>query len=219
MLNNMVKCSSCAKNNLERSFSVGSNRKDYCENCFKCQDCQKVFAMDATIYTSSSSSSKTRRDEGPALFCESCYVSRHAPRCHACKGVVAVGKSIQALGHTFHADCFACAACGSVLKSKFHALNDSPVCRACYLKATGPTCGECGKVGLEKWVLVSGGHMLCSRCHRKMRSCFSCASPLLKATTDGAAGFYEYSDGRSVCATCKLLQCPSPPSPYFSLYS
>jgi len=69
-------------------------------------------------------------------------------QCPGCKEAIHGGSVMEALGHKWHRDCFACQADGCGLKLcgvPYQENNGMPFCKDCYYKSFGSTCSGCGE--------------------------------------------------------------------------
>ncbi len=86
--------------------------------------------------------------------------------CAKCGGVIS-SNEVQALGKSWHADCFSCAQCGKHLSSTFVRKNDQPHCESC---GSGPSvaCSKCHQNISGKYVSFEGKslHSHCFRCNK-----------------------------------------------------
>lgn len=112
------------------------------------------------------------------------------------------GMVIEALGSKFHADCFKCSKCRSVIKGNFGEYNGSVVCKSCMTL----TCSGCqGAISAGGYVEL-GGRPYHERCVPdggvgSSNSCATCGREL-----DGdcvSTGGLSYHAACFVCSSCK----------------
>ena len=95
---------------------------------------------------------------------------------------------MEALGRSWHARCFVCAACAEPFDDGvFVAREGEPDHRTCYADAFGPKCAGCGKGLAGKHIVVEGA--------KYHAACFVCAE--CGGTLGG--GFGPGPDGRPYC--------------------
>eukprot|EP00002_Diphylleia_rotans_P025925 TRINITY_DN5147_c0_g1_i1.p1 TRINITY_DN5147_c0_g1~~TRINITY_DN5147_c0_g1_i1.p1 ORF type:complete len:745 (-),score=128.17 TRINITY_DN5147_c0_g1_i1:180-2414(-) len=124
-------------------------------------------------------------------FCEKHYGEIFSPKCHGCQKPV-IGKYLQAIGKTFHTDCFSCGQCQIPLESKtFYQKANMLICGDCFL-STAPRCAHCEEP-------IVGRHLsaLNRSWHVEHFICCSCSQPI--ALGKG----YRQHEGKPLCETCK----------------
>ncbi len=102
--------------------------------------------------------------------------NKHLPAigCAGCGGLI-TSQAVLALNMQWHASCFACAHCHSVLPAAFYEHNHLPYCEKDYNELFGVTCSLCSKPIHAKY-LVEGDKkfheecMLCSVCSQGFQS-------------------------------------------------
>jgi hypothetical protein len=114
--------------------------------------------------------------------------------CPGCKETIHGGAVIEALGHKWHRDCFACQAegCGKSLRGvPYQEHGGMPYCKDCYYSRFGSICHGCGEK-IHGGVLKASGHTW----HKECFVCSNCHGPLESR--------YATHDGKPVCAGCNM---------------
>ncbi|OWR55111.1 LIM domain kinase 1 isoform 2 [Danaus plexippus plexippus] len=112
-------CGGCL-NDISDEDYVSALSQDWHRDCFRCSVC------DAQLTT-------WFFEKGGLLFCREDYWTRFGDVCHRC-GQVVYGSSMAAGELRYHSECFACAACGSLLgETELYALvdRDTLYCGGC----------------------------------------------------------------------------------------
>lgn len=117
--------------------------------------------------------------------------------CPGCKETIRGGSVMEALGHKWHAECFACQAEGCNLKLRgvpYQEHGGKPFCKDCYCKHFGSTCAGCGEK-IQGAVLMAAGKTW----HKECFVCNSCKGPLEKG--------HATRDGKPICSGCSRSPC------------
>jgi len=124
-------------------------------------------------------------------------------QCPGCKETIHGGAVMEALGHKWHRDCFACQAegCGQSLRGvPYQEHGGIPFCKACYYTQFGSTCNGCGEK-IHGGVLKAMGQSW----HKECFTCGSCRGPL--------EAKYETRDDKPLCNACCAVPGRAAPSP------
>lgn len=68
------------------------------------------------------------------------------PQCSSCLNGLETEEYISALGQEWHADCFRCSACDSLLSSWYFEKDGLLFCRDDYWQRFGHACQQCGAI-------------------------------------------------------------------------
>ncbi|PAV79010.1 hypothetical protein WR25_10724 isoform C [Diploscapter pachys] len=130
-------CSNCNRSIRERDERYAVGQDVYHPECFSCDVCNRQ--LETTNFFV---------DQG-RLFCKQDYLFKMEKKVQSCK---ACGQPLEdmvltALGHTYHPQCFKCAACRICLDGVPFALdNDNrPFCMPDYYEQFAPRCAGCKK--------------------------------------------------------------------------
>ena len=104
--------------------------KALCHTCFgvlfklgECAGCRGPVVPDGSEYI--------KQDN--AIYHVHCFADER--RCHVCRQPIINQAAINALGHDYHAKCFACGVCQTPLDSSYVAVKGVPQCAACAAEA------------------------------------------------------------------------------------
>merc|ERR1719487_1546040 len=123
--------------------------------------------------------------------------------CPGCKETIHGGAVIEALGHKWHRDCFACQAdgCGKNLRGvPYQEHGGMPFCKECYSTRFGSTCHGCGEK-IHGGVLKASGHTW----HKECFVCCECQGPLETR--------FSTRDGKPLCNGCCMVPSKAAPLP------
>lgn len=120
--------------------------------------------------------------------------------CPGCGDAIHGGSVIEALGHKWHKDCFACQAtgCGKSLRGVPYQEHDGmPFCKQCSAEKFGSVCYGCGQK-------IVGGVMkaMGQTWHRECFVCGGCGGKL--------EARFANRDGQPFCSKCSMLPTTSP---------
>ncbi|KAH0567527.1 hypothetical protein KQX54_010583 [Cotesia glomerata] len=107
-------------------------------------------------------------EEKGQLYCEYCFERFIAPSCNKCNGKIK-GDCLNAIGKSYHPDCFSCAYCGKIFgNSPFFLEEGLPYCEADWNELFTTKCFACGfpvEAG-DRWVeaLNNNYHSQCFNC-------------------------------------------------------
>jgi len=123
--------------------------------------------------------------------------------CPGCKETIHGGSVMEALGHKWHADCFACQAqgCGQKLRGVSYLEHGGmPFCKDCFYSHFGDTCAGCGEK-ITGGVMKALDQTWCKDCF----VCCDCRGPLESR--------YASCDGKPLCSNCKSTRDQVPGRP------
>lgn len=109
--------------------------------------------------------------------------------CPACHHPIE-GRSLSALGRTWHVGCFVCAECKWPLSGSFIAKDGQPYHEGCYHQRFSPRCAGCGQPLTGEYITAMNQSW-----HAEHFACANCQQPI------AGRQFYE-KDGRPFCADC-----------------
>lgn len=145
------KCAKCQKVITEKFQIVDG--KPYCEQCFvqevsgKCYICGKmvtdeiiksvghffhVECFKCAFCKKSLIDTPFKQHEGK-MVCELCFRQNFGPKCKGCGKAITTSAVLQAIGSSWHVDCFKCIKCGTKIADdcRFSEENGMPVCNKC----------------------------------------------------------------------------------------
>ena len=126
------KCDMCKQIICEGHIAILN--RHYHDQCFKCASCFTPFA---TVYESVHLS-----DDGKPL-CQNCI---NVLRCFKCHNPIQ-NQIIEALGNSYHPECFSCAKCNKQLLKSFGLSKTNEIfCTECLENVRVPTCSACHQV-------------------------------------------------------------------------
>ena len=171
------KCIRCEKDILGK-YIVGPNRNVLHPECFSCKDCGRKI--------------RTFCEHDNEIFCVTCYSSKYASKCYACKqplkDKIRTLQSEEAKGMKWHEGCFKCSTCHKRLNEKVFFQDKKLHCEYCMKKSHLPSCSKC-KMPVEGSCI----NALDGSWHPKCFVCAGCQSPL--------KGFIA-KDGKPHCKAC-----------------
>mmetsp|Transcript_3626 Transcript_3626/g.5026 ORF Transcript_3626/g.5026 Transcript_3626/m.5026 type:complete len:120 (-) Transcript_3626:1710-2069(-) len=109
--------------------------------------------------------------------------------CYACKNQIS-GQGVQAVGKTWHKECFVCDFCKKPFTASFVSKYDRAYCKPCDLRLFGNYCKGCNKP-IEGQSLVA----LNSYWHPEHFACAKCGSAF-------SGGSFAEKNGRPFCPSC-----------------
>jgi len=174
------KCSNCGEFIIEGS--VNAEGTFFHQSCFKCSKCQHVLVGDFYV--------------GPKgeYLCPHDYQMIRG-KCSHCEQILD-GKTITALGKSFHLQCFKCSLCNSVLSTgQFISWQGAVNCRDCFKRFKADICARCkdGIVADKKDTRMVSCNGLSF--HEKCYKCKECLKSLV------AENAFE-KKGELVCKSC-----------------
>ncbi|KAK9454465.1 hypothetical protein V1511DRAFT_460624 [Dipodascopsis uninucleata] len=125
----------------------------YHPGCFQCTKCH--LSLETSIFY---------EHEGN-IYCRADYHESFSPRCHRCHCTIE-GDVVNALGHTYHVDHFACEGCQVPFgSSSYHARDSHAWCHECFMKKYSSKCWKCCDTITEGSVVIKVlGKDWCSMC-------------------------------------------------------
>lgn len=143
-------------------------------------------------------------EENGELFCEDHYVQFFCEPCGGCGQRIRSQESIEAMGCSWHVDCFVCARCSQPLsepaegtdgtdatKFNFYFFNGAIYCAKDYLEHMADKCSGCGFNVVDSALEVLGHTW-----HPECFVCSECKEPLIHMSDPT---FYVYN-GQPLCA-------------------
>ncbi len=159
----------------------------YHPDCFVCGACRRPIGNQSFVR------------EGGKAYHRDCHLERFAARCAGCGRPIEQG-GIQALGQSWHGDCFRCLACHKPLKeARFLEKDGHPYHEACYHARFTPPCAVCGKPLLVKHVVDQFGNRYCEVHQGQFPTCCGCGRLVCAPITGGGR---RYADDRHICNLC-----------------
>ena len=101
----------------------------YHDSCTSCAMCRKSLFQEPFYDV----------PDSDKLYCEQCYISIAATKCHQCGQAITDG-GITTMGKTYHSSCFCCGTCAALL----------PTGTPFYNVANMPTCASCAKLRIAR---------------------------------------------------------------------
>ncbi|XP_054165589.1 zinc finger protein 808-like isoform X3 [Oppia nitens] len=188
-------CTQCAKPLSPNNF-FEKNGKPYCENDFhklfspKCSGCHtpindgnQTNAMGKPWHPQCFQCDKCAKPLSPNNFyemngkpyCEDDYHKLFSPKCDGCALPIKDGNYINALGKTWHPQCFQCTECAIPLSPKnFYEKNGKPYCKDDYHKLFSPKCFGCHQPIVDGNYIKAQGKDWHPQCFK----CTTCEVPL-----------------------------------------
>jgi len=129
--------------------------------------------------------------------CERCFSARFCPKCAHCNAPV-VDRCLNALGKTWHVNCFVCTQClSSFSGGNFYERDKRPYCEKCFFDVFAPRCRGCNQAVRGDCVNALGSqwhpeHFNCQTCHKSF----------------GGGTFYEFQ-GMPYCDVHYYMQTGS----------
>jgi paxillin len=129
--------------------------------------------------------------------CERCFSARFCPKCAHCNAPV-VDRCLNALGKTWHVNCFVCTQClSSFSGGNFYERDKRPYCEKCFFEVFAPRCRACNQAVRGDCVNALGSqwhpeHFNCQTCHKSF----------------GGGTFYEFQ-GMPYCDVHYYMQTGS----------
>ncbi|GAU90086.1 hypothetical protein RvY_02556-1 [Ramazzottius varieornatus] len=100
-----------------KGSSISAMEQSWHPDCFVCDGCRKSFT-EKTFHT---------RDNKP--YCNTCFLSKFAPKCSGCYTPIS-GSYVTALEGPWHAACFVCTACRKPFENgSFFDVEGKPYCK------------------------------------------------------------------------------------------
>jgi hypothetical protein len=122
------------------------------------------------------------------------------PSCAGC-GRAITGDYVEAMGRSWHPECFVCSACGQPIGAREYFENEGkPYCSSCYADLFCPRCAICGQPLTQAYLKSFWGDVYCKRHADELPACSSCGRLISAALTGGGV---EYEDGRRMCMLCR----------------
>jgi hypothetical protein len=132
-IDSIGKCSGCAQGISAGAEVINYENKMYHKDHFTCSVCEgSLLFEDKPAYINS------------ALFCKSHNPLLKKKECAGCEQEI-TDVLVEAMGKTWHKECFSCTSCGIVLTTNFLVFDGMPYCKQDYLKRAGLICGVCGE--------------------------------------------------------------------------
>ncbi|ELP90045.1 transforming growth factor beta-1-induced transcript 1 protein, putative [Entamoeba invadens IP1] len=136
-------------------------------------------------------------------FCKNCFVLKFAKLCATCGKPITAGM-VNALGKTYHSECFVCTKCKSPFASpQFFQKDGNPYCEQCYKEECAVKCAGCGKAIVGASLLALG-----QKYHPECFVCNVCKAPFPRGqfyNLDGkpvCAEHYKRGNAQNVCGRC-----------------
>jgi len=170
------KCSHCNQPIIDRAITALGKRWHI--DHFICTQCLKPFVGGVFF----------ERDGRP--YCEQDFASVFAQRCASCNQSIK-SDVINALGSTWHSDCFVCQYCKKPFSGgTYFNHNGQPFCEQHYHTQTGSICNGCGKS-------ISGRAVsaMDKKWHPEHFVCTFCNNPL-------SGGAFTEQNGKAYCKDC-----------------
>ncbi|XP_033644068.1 LIM domain-binding protein 3-like isoform X4 [Asterias rubens] len=117
-------------------------------------------------------------EQNGKVYCEKDFNNLYAPKCAICHRSISQGGCVQAMGSTYHQDCFLCHHCNEpITGTAFHISEGKPYCKKDYQALFSVRCAGCNypvEPG-DAWVeaLKKQWHSTCFNCSNP-----SCGTPL-----------------------------------------
>ena len=169
------KCDRCHKI-LERGH-LALGLKRYHNECFCCVQCDAPFA---------SVSDPISVNELGLPLCQNCTSK---VICHECSNPIA-DQALEALGKTFHINCFSCEFCKTQLSSSVALLDDHFLCRNCAQSIQTASCDVCSQKLGDVYLLGPG-----KKLHNQCATCDSCG---------GTSAPFKRKQDKFLCITCTI---------------
>lgn len=171
--------------------------KQWHPECFVCMACRKPFK----------SGNFVEHDGKP--YCDDDFNNLFGPKCAGCLKPV-TDKCINAVGKTYHPECFYCAGCGTELRGKPYKEDEGePYCLVCkaarsiVIDPAAGICGKCKKPIIGEYITIQGQRM-----HPEHFRCEECGCEFRGGNCHEYEGkLYCYPDYlkllKSICAHCQ----------------
>lgn len=148
-------CTKCGNKIEENTIRTKGSNEAYHPDCFVCHKCGSV--LHGKFF---------KTDDGNHL-CEADFMATRE-KCFRC-GRALMESSLNALGNSYHPDCFVCSLCPKKLDGEvffFSQETKQPLCREDYERYEAKTCGGCsGKIVEEKFISTSNGKYFHQDCY------------------------------------------------------
>ena len=148
------------------------------QDCFKCASCST--ALGTVPF----------HPQGGKPYCSNCYHSNFAKVCGTCNEAIS-GSCLEALGKSWHQDCFVCAECHQPFPGgEFIPKDGTPYCTTHFHEKFGVKCAGCNQAIVGDFLNAVG-----KKWHAACLKCGVCSADLPDAA------FYERNNIPH-CATC-----------------
>ncbi len=123
-------------------------------------------------------------EQNGKVYCEKDFNSLYAPKCAICHRSISQGGCVQAMGNSYHQDCFLCHHCNEpITGTAFHISEGKPYCKKDYQALFSVRCAGCNYP-------VEPGDAWVEALKKQWHStCFNCSNPSCGAPLEGQA-FY-----------------------------
>ncbi|KAK5576786.1 hypothetical protein RB653_007930 [Dictyostelium firmibasis] len=120
-------CGKCHGELTDSSTIISANDKNFHQQCFKCDSCNKV------LNPCTGQIKKSPRTGNP--LCHPCSNNKNntgksSKTCHDCNEPIS-GSSVEALDRLYHPNCLKCYSCSKNLKEDFREVDNEPFCNPC----------------------------------------------------------------------------------------
>ena len=171
-------CARCDKILDGGHLAVGTQH--YHESCFSCTECNALFASVKEPISLNSSG---------LPICKNCIKPKYI--CYTCGNGI-FSQLLEALGHTYHTECFTCENCSVILGGSYALLDDHILCRNCSTTIQRSNCETCNQLLIGKYLLVQG-----RKHHQDCINCGKCGSKIEISDRQATA-----SNDLIICGSC-----------------
>ncbi|XP_028332025.1 transforming growth factor beta-1-induced transcript 1 protein-like isoform X1 [Gouania willdenowi] len=169
-------CAHCNKPILNKM--VTALDKNWHPECFCCVKCSCSFGEEGF------------HDREGQQFCQQCFLTLFASRCHGCSQPI-LENYISALNSLWHPQCFVCRECYMpFVNGSFFEHEGKPLCEAHYHQSRGSVCQACQQPILGRCVTAMG-----AKFHPQHLVCHFCLKPLSK-------GCFKEQENKPYCHPC-----------------